>query len=535
MKKQLSPTRNLAKGMRRHPTDAEGVLWRKLRDRQLGGVKFRRQHPVGPFIVDFYCPERNLVVEVDGGQHTKNQEADERRTKELEELEKLGYHVLRFWNHEVLKLTEVVLGKILQEIEIPHPNPLPSRERESGKSNSSDTQGQIILSTPTHKHISSGESIPHPSLLPSRERGKNRSRKSSLENSSSLGFRMPAEWEFHEATWLGWPHNASDWPGKLAAIHWVYAEIVRKLVDGEQVRILVNSQVHEDRAKRFLRRAGTKLDKVEFFRIPTNRGWTRDFGPIFVRKEHSASECVIARFRFNGWARYPDWKKDNQVPVRLSKRLNRKILPISFQGREVVLEGGCIDVNGTGTLLTTDECLLDPHIQVRNPGMSRDNYEMVFAQSLGATNVVWLNKGIAGDDTHGHVDDICRFVDQHTVVLCQERNIHDENYQSLAENRERLDSARLEDGSKIEIIPLPMPSPLLFEGRRLPASYANFYIGNAAVLVPTFNDPQDRVALGILSDLFRDRPVVGIHAVDLVWGFGTIHCMTQQQPSLSPT
>lgn len=477
--------------MRRYPTDAKGVLWRKLRDRQLGGVKFRRQYPVGPYIVDFYCPERNLIVEVDGGQHTKNQEADERRTQELK---KLGYHVLRFWNHEVLNLTDAVLEKILQEIEIPHPSPLPSRER--GK-----------------KNPGIGSSIRMP---------------------SSLGWRMPAEWELHEATWLGWPHNASDWPGKLAAIHWVYAEIIRKLADGEKVRILVNSKGHEDRAKRFLRRARTNLGEVEFFRIPTNRGWTRDFGPIFVRKEHPASECVIARFQFNGWARYPDWKKDNQVPVRVSKRLNCKLLPISFQGREVVLEGGCIDVNGTGTLLTTDECLLDAHIQVRNPGISRDDYEMVFGQSLGATNVVWLNKGIAGDDTHGHVDDICRFVDQHTVVLSQERNIHDENYRSLAENRERLDSARLEDGAKIEIIPLPMPSPLWFDGRRLPASYTNFYIGNAAVLVPTFNDPHDRLALGILSDLFRDRPVVGIHAVDLVWGFGTIHCLTQQQPSLRP-
>ena len=518
--------------MRRHPTDAEGVLWRKLRDRQLGGVKFRRQYPVGPYIVDFYCPERNLIVEVDGGQHTKNQEADERRTQELK---KLGYHVLRFWNHEVLNLTDAVLEKILQEIEIPHPSPLPSRERGKRKSNCSDTQDQTVLSSSTFRRISSGESIPHPSPLPSREREKkNPGIGSSSRMASSLVWRMPAEWELHEATWLGWPHNASDWPGKLAAIHWVYAEIIRKLADGEKVRILVNSKGHADRAKRFLRRAGTNLGKVEFFRIPTNRGWTRDFGPIFVRKEHPASECVIARFQFNGWARYPDWKKDNQVPVRVSKRLNCKLLPISFQGREVVLEGGCIDVNGTGTLLTTDECLLDAHIQVRNPGISRDDYEMVFGQSLGATNVVWLNKGIAGDDTHGHVDDICRFVDQHTVVLCQERNIHDENYRPLAENRERLDSARLEDGAKIEIIPLPMPSPLWFDGRRLPASYANFYIGNAAVLVPTFNDPHDRLALGILSDLFRDRPVVGIHAVDLVWGFGTIHCLTQQQPSLRP-
>ena len=343
---------------------------------------------------------------------------------------------------------------------------------------------------------------------------------------------MPAEWEPHEATWLGWPHNASDWPGKLAAIHWVYAEIVRKLSEGEHVRILVNSKTHKERASRFLLRAGVNLDRIQFFQVPTNRGWTRDFGPIFVIHGKFCPQRTIARFRFNAWARYPDWKKDDQVPVRLARRLKHPIIPITFKGRDVVLEGGSIDVNGTGTLLTTEECLLDPDIQVRNPGLNRNEYEALFVQSLGVTNTVWLNKGIAGDDTHGHVDDLCRFVNPHSVVLCQERNIHDENYQPLTENRERLDCARLEDGSKIEIIPLPMPNPLFFDGRRLPASYANFYIGNAAVLVPTFNDPNDRIALGILGELFRDRPVVGIHAVDLVWGFGTIHCLTQQQPAI---
>lgn len=350
--------------------------------------------------------------------------------------------------------------------------------------------------------------------------------------SLSFGYRMPAEWEPHEATWLGWPHNASDWPGKLATIHWVYAEIVRKLAEGELVRILVNSKPHEERAKRFLSRAGVNLTQIQFFPVPTNRGWTRDFGPIFVTKKKPRPQAVIARFRFNAWARYPDWKKDDQVPERLAKRLNHPILPITFNGSDVVLEGGSIDVNGAGTLLTTEECLLDPKIQVRNPGLNRKDYETVFSQSLGVTNTVWLNKGIAGDDTHGHVDDLCRFVTPHTVVLCQERNAHDENHRPLAENRERLESASLEDGLKIEMIPLPMPGPLVFDGRRLPASYANFYIGNAAVLVPTFNDPNDRVALGILGELFHDRPVVGIHAVDLVWGFGTIHCLTQQQPAI---
>jgi len=343
--------------------------------------------------------------------------------------------------------------------------------------------------------------------------------------------RMPAEWEPHEATWLGWPYSASDWPGKLSSIHWVYAEIVRKLTAGEQVWILVNSKTHEERAKYFLLRAGVNPKDIRFFQIPTNRGWTRDFGPIVVKNDLPNPDRVIVRFSFNAWARYSDWEKDNQVPVRLAKRLNYPIIPAVVNGREVVLEGGAIDVNGAGTILTTEECLLDSCIQVRNPGMKAEDYETILGKFLGGGNVIWLKKGIAGDDTHGHVDDFCRFVDARRVVLCQERNSHDANYRSLIENRERLDSARLEDGSKIEVVPLPMPSPLYFDGSRLPASYANFYIGNAAVLVPTFNDPNDRVALGILGEIFHDRPIIGIHAVDLVWGFGTVHCLTQQLPA----
>lgn len=344
---------------------------------------------------------------------------------------------------------------------------------------------------------------------------------------------MPAEWKRHEATWIGWPHNASDWPGKLAAIHWVYGEIVRKIAPRERVRILVNSKDHEARARRFLTRAGIELSQVEFFRIPTNRGWTRDFGPIFVRHQGSRPKVSIARFRFNAWARYPDWKKDDGVPVPVASKLGCTIFPVHYGKREVVLEGGSIDVNGLGDLLTTEECLLHPTVQVRNPGFTREDYETVFKHSLGVTNVIWLGQGIEGDDTHGHVDDVCRFVGPSTVVLVQEKNTRDMNYRPLAENRERLEGMTLQDGSKIEVVPLPMPAPLFFDGRRLPASYANFYVSNAAVLVPTFNDPNDRIALGILGELFRDRPVVGIHAVDLVWGFGTIHCLTQQQPAVS--
>ena len=352
-----------------------------------------------------------------------------------------------------------------------------------------------------------------------------------LATPAARGYRMPAEWDRHAATWLGWPHNAGDWPGKIAPIHWVYGEIVRKLAPGEPVRILVNSAAHETQARRVLERAGADCERVEFFRIPTNRGWTRDSGPMFVRSGGESPQVAIAGFRFNAWAKYRNWQKDDQVPARAARALRMKVLPATLDGREVILEGGSIDVNGRGALLTTEECLLDPSVQVRNPGFAREDYERVFRDMLGATQVLWLGRGIVGDDTHGHVDDICRFVTPAAVVLCQESDPKDENYRALQENRERLEGARLEDGSRVEVLTLPMPAPLHFEGRRLPASYANFYIGNEAVLVPTFNDPNDRLALGVLAEIFSGRTVVGIHAVDLVWGLGTIHCLTQQEPA----
>jgi len=341
---------------------------------------------------------------------------------------------------------------------------------------------------------------------------------------------MPAEWREHEATWLGWPHNLSDWPGRFAPIPWAYGEIVRKVADGERLRILVPSKEHEAKARRILARVGAATERVEFFRWPTDRGWTRDFGPICVRRESPRPQIAIARFRFDGWAKYPDHRRDDKVPGRVARALSLELRPAVHRGREVVLEGGAIDVDGRGTILTTEECLLDPTVQVRNPGFSRADYEQVFARELGATRTVWLGKGIAGDDTHGHVDDLCRFVNATTVVLCVEPNGGDANHRALAENRERLQDARLADGSRLAVVELPMPAPLVFDGRRLPASYANFYVANAAVLVPTFNDPKDRVALGRLAELFPDRPVVGIHAVELVWGLGTLHCLTQQQP-----
>jgi agmatine deiminase len=358
--------------------------------------------------------------------------------------------------------------------------------------------------------------------------------KMSSKTPSDLGFSMPAEWEPHEATWLGWPHCRTDWPGKLAAIEWVYGEMVRKIAEGEKVRVLVDSVGREAKARRILTRAHANLANVEFFRTPSDRGWARDFGPICVRKAGPRPEVAVAKFKFTAWAKYANWKKDDLIAGRVAERLRLRVFPVQRPdqpGSMVALEGGGIDVNGRGTLLTTEECFLDQKTQCRNPGMTREQYNQVFRDTLGARNVIWLGNGIVGDDTHGHVDDLCRFVNRKTMVLIQEKNKNDVNYRPLRDNRERLLDARLEDGSRPEVVELPVPAPLYCGDWRLPASYANFYIANAAVIVPTFNDPADRVALGILGELFRDRPVVGIHAVDLVLGFGTLHCLTQQHPA----
>jgi agmatine deiminase len=348
---------------------------------------------------------------------------------------------------------------------------------------------------------------------------------------AGLGYAMPAEWEPHEATWLGWPHNPTDWPGKLDTIRWVYGEMVRKISPGELVRILVRHPAEEKLARSYLQRAGCDLKQVQFIAHPTNRGWTRDTGPIFLQRKAPRSGTAIVHFHFNAWAKYADWQKDRRVPETAARLLRKKLFHAEHDGKPFVLEGGGIEVNGRGTLLTTEECYLDPKVQVRNPGLGRKEIEGALNDYLGVTNVLWLRNGPVGDDTHGHIDDICRFVNPKTLVLIRETNKRDINYRPLAENWDRIRDLRLEDGSKPEVVPLPMPSPLYFAGDRLPASYANFYISNAAVIVPTFNDLNDRVALGILGELFTDRPVVGIHAVDLVLGFGSLHCLTQQQPA----
>jgi len=356
----------------------------------------------------------------------------------------------------------------------------------------------------------------------------------SVLSPAAAGYAMPAEWERHEATWLGWPQNPADWPGKMGAIQWVYGEIVRKIAPGEKVRMLVGSKAVEARARRILATARADLSQVEFIRYPTDRGWMRDSGPIFVRRSSRGSAgTAIVHFHFNAWAKYDNWRRDRRVPEIAARRLGLPLFNAECGGKDFVLEGGGIDVNGRGTLLTTEECYLHPEVQVRNPGLGRVEFDETLKRHLGVRNVVWLAAGPAGDDTHGHIDDICRFVNPRTLVLIREDNPKDVNYRPLAENWERVGDVRLEDGTKPEIVPLPMPGPLYWGATRLPASYANFYICNAAVLVPTFNDPADRTALGILGELFKDRPVVGIHAVDLVLGFGTLHCLTQQQPASS--
>lgn len=345
-----------------------------------------------------------------------------------------------------------------------------------------------------------------------------------------VGFKMPAEWEEHRATWIGWCSNRNDFPGKIAAIHWVYGEITRKLIEGgETVAILVQDEKHQAKASSVLTKVGADFSKVEFHQIPHNRGWLRDSGPMFIKNDET-SEVAVIKFAFNAWAKYDDWNLDNQVAVKYAKYANRKLFEVEYKGKEVVLEWGAIDVNGEGTILTTEECLLDYETQCRNPHLTREDYEEVFRQNIGARNTLWLNKGIVGDDTHGHIDDFCRFTNRKTIVLAEEKKPNDPNHRILEENRERLEGFRLEDGSKINLVRLPMPSPIIFSHQRLPASYANFYIANESVLVPTFNDENDRIALGILAELFPTRKVVGIHAVDLVWGLGTLHCLSQQEP-----
>lgn len=353
-------------------------------------------------------------------------------------------------------------------------------------------------------------------------------------------YRMPAEWEPHAATWLAWPHYRNDWPGKFEPIPWVYAEIIRNLGKRERVELIVEDAVTEKQAKKTLDRASALSKNIRFHRWPTDRVWIRDCGCTFVVENtgavtashpvKSGAPLTAVKWRFNAWAKYPNWKRDEAVGTRMAKAAGAREVHPLFGKERVVLEGGAIDCNGCGTLLTTEECLLSTE-QQRNPGMGREDYEKIFRDYLGIKTVIWLGNGILGDDTHGHVDDLSRFVKPDTVITMVERNRQDPNWEPLEENRRRLKSATDQDGKPLDVIEVPMPGPVVFEGRRLPASYANFYIANGVVLVPVFNDPNDRIALNLLSEIFPDRDVVGIYSGDLIWGFGAMHCMTQQEPA----
>ena len=345
------------------------------------------------------------------------------------------------------------------------------------------------------------------------------------------GLRMPAEWEPHEATWLAYPQLASDWPGKLSAARWAIVEFARKLTARERVEMVVRGAGQGRAALGALRRAGADTSKVRFHRLATDRSWLRDSGPTFVLRDGALGAVC---WRFNAWRRYPNWQADEKVGRCIASLARARPSEPRHMGRRVIMEGGAIDSNGRGSILTTEQCLLGAGKHARNPGLGRDAIEAVLRQSVGATNILWLGEGIAGDDTGGHVDNVARFVGPRRVAAAVETDCRDENYSQLRENRKRLRSMRDERGHQIEVAELPMPRSLEFDGERLPASYANFYVANGTVLVPTFNDPNDRLALRVLEQCFPDREVCGVHCVDMILGQGALHCLAQHQPRLSP-
>ncbi len=345
------------------------------------------------------------------------------------------------------------------------------------------------------------------------------------------GWRMPAEWERHDATWISWPHHEPDWPGKIEAVRWVYAEIVRVLADHERVEILCDSEAVRDSAAAMLRAHNVAMQRVNLLLVRTDRVWLRDSGPSFVWNVNGEVEMVA--WGFNAWAKYDNFARDRRVPEAIQHATGLPLVQATRADRPdspLILEGGGIDVNGQGRILVTEEWLLSD-VQVRNPGFTRADYEQAFATYLGCHDTIWLGNSCAGDDTHGHVDDVARFANFHTVLLAYEDDPRDENHASSVDNLNRLRLAA--ERQPLSVVLLPYPRPVIMDGQRLPASYANFFVANGVVLVPTFNDPNDRVALNAIAGLFPDRTVVGIHAVDLVWGLGTLHCLTQQQPAMA--
>lgn len=338
-----------------------------------------------------------------------------------------------------------------------------------------------------------------------------------------MNLRWPAEWEPHQGIWVAWPHNAEDWPERFEPIPWMYADFLKKLSKFEHLHIIAQKYLRPDMLAIF-QRVGLEPEAFSLYDHVTDRVWTRDFCPIWVQ---GSPDLLAMKWQFNAWAKYENWHADEAAGESIS---GGDLVHPHKDGRRIVLEGGSIDGNGQGTMLTSRECLLSD-VQCRNPGFAESDYEAVFKEYLGITKTIWLNQGIVGDDTHGHIDDLARFVNPNTVLCVYEPDAGDANHAPTKENVEILRRSNNASGQPLDVITLPMPAPIIFDGQRLPASYANFLIANGAIFVPTFNDPADRQALNILKTCFPDREVIGIYCGDLIWGLGTLHCMTMQMPS----
>ena len=336
--------------------------------------------------------------------------------------------------------------------------------------------------------------------------------------------RMPAEWEKQKSTWIAWPHNKKDWPNKFDFIPEIFAEIISHISKGQKVNILIENNVLKKRAILILKNFKVNFSNIRFSLCKTDRAWLRDSFPIFVKNKNKK---ILLNWKFNSWAKYKNFKKDNSIINKVKKVLKLQSISPVFNRRKVVLEGGAIDVNGNGTLITTEECLLSK-IQQRNSGFKKHDYEKIFFNYFGIRKIIWLKRGIVGDDTHGHIDDLARFVSENTIFLAYERNKKDVNYKILRNNFRIL--KKLDDFKKLKIIKIPMPEAKYIEGTRVPASYLNFYIANKVILVPTFNDKKDKLVLKMFRKHFKSRKVVPIDCSILIWGFGAIHCMTQQEP-----
>lgn len=340
----------------------------------------------------------------------------------------------------------------------------------------------------------------------------------------ALGYRFPAEFEPHAATWLSWPHKEASWPGKIDSIFPAYAKFIQILSEGEEVHINVSNQAMENFARKHLAQVEATMDQVFFHQFPTNDAWCRDHGPAFLVNEQAEQRKALVKWNYNAWGgKYPPFDLDNEIPYHIARYRN-----ISTFSPGIIMEGGSIEVNGKGTLMTTEACLLNPN---RNPHLSKPEIEVYLKEYYGVDHILWLKDGIVGDDTDGHIDDLTRFVNADTVVTVVEEDKSDENYEVLKENVELLEQMTLENGKSLNIVKLPMPKAVIFEDMRLPASYANFYIANTSVIVPTFRDSNDDKALSILQSCFPDRKVVGVDSWDLIWGLGSFHCLSQQEPA----